>query len=122
MLGEVRDHVQQILAAGVIQYTHSPWSSNVVLVRKRDGSLRMCIDYRQLNQRTIRDAYALPRIDDILDSLAGNRFFTALDMKSGYQQIGIFDEHKERTAFTVGPLGFYEHTRLPFGLVNAPAT
>ena len=122
MIDEVRNHIQQLLTSGVIRRSKSPWASNVVLVRKKDGQLRMCIDYRQLNQRTVKDAYALPRIDDILDSLHGNRYFTVLDMKSGYHQIEIEEKHKERTAFTVGPLGFFEYERMPFGLANAPAT
>lgn len=117
MIEEVRTHVKELLASGVIRTSHSPFSSNVVLVRKHDGSLRMCVDYRQLNSRTIRDNYALPRIDEILDSLSGNRYFTVLDMKSGYHQIEIFEEHKQRTAFTVGPLGFFEFNKMPFGLV-----
>jgi transposase InsO family protein len=75
-----------------------------------------------LNERTIKDAYALPRIEEILDCLAGSEFFTVLDMKSGYYQIEKEEEHKRRTAFTVGPLGFYEYNRLPFGLTNSPAT
>jgi len=82
----------------------------------------MCIDYRQLNQRTIKDSYALPRIEELLDSLSGAKYFTVLDMKSGYHQVEIEEDHKQRTAFTVGPLGFYEYNRLPFGLANAPAT
>ncbi|XP_056017057.1 uncharacterized protein LOC130053684 [Ostrea edulis] len=122
MIDEVRNHIQQLLTSGVIRRSKSPWASNVVLVRKKNGQLRMCIDYRQLNQRTVKDAYALPRIDDILDSLHGNRYFTVLDMKSGYHQIEIEENHKERTAFTVGPLGFFEYERMPFGLANAPAT
>ena len=107
MLEEVRNHLQQLLSAGIIRRSHSPWSSNVVLVRKKDGKLRMCVDYRQLNQRTIKDSYALPRIDEILDSLGGNKIFTVLDMKSGYHQLDIEKDHKQRTAFTVGPLGFF---------------
>ncbi|XP_071142173.1 uncharacterized protein [Mytilus edulis] len=122
MLEEVRNHLQQLLSAGVIRRSHSPWSSNVVLVRKKDGKLRMCVDYRQLNLKTIKDLYALPRIEEILDSLGGNTYFTVLDMKSGYHQVEIEEEHKQRTAFTVGPLGFFEFNRLPFGLSNAPAT
>ncbi|MCG7878261.1 MAG: DDE-type integrase/transposase/recombinase [Candidatus Thiodiazotropha taylori] len=82
----------------------------------------MCVDYRQLNKRTIRDSYALPRIEEILDTLAGSKYFTVLDMKSGYHQVEVFEEHKCRTAFTVGPLGFWEFNRLPFGLNNAPAS
>ena len=122
MLDEVRDHVQQQLSAGIIRRSHSPFSSNVVLVRKKNGQLRICIDYRHLNSRTKKDNYALPRIDEILDSLAGNNTFSVLDMKSGYHQIPIAEEHKERTAFTVGPLGFFEYNRMAMGLVNAPAT
>ena len=122
MIEEVRSHIKELLAAGIIRPSHSPFSSNVVLVRKSDGSLRLCIDYRQLNSRTIKDNYALPRIEEILDSLAGNTYFSVLDMKSGYHQIEIVEEHKERTAFTVGPLGFYEFNQMSFGLANAPAT
>lgn len=119
MLDEVRDHIEQQLSAGIIRRSHSPFSSNVVLVRKKNEELRICIDYRHLNNKTKKDNYALPRIDEILDSLAGNTWFSVLDMKSGYYQIPIAEEHKERTAFTVGPLGFFEHNRMAMGLVNA---
>lgn len=122
MIDEVRDHLQQLLKGNIIRKSHSPFSSNVVLAKKRNGQLRLCIDYRQLNARTIKDNYALPRIDDILENLAGNKFFSVLDMKAGYYQVEIAEEHKERTAFTVGSLGFYEYNRMPFGLTNAPAT
>lgn len=118
----VRTHLQELLASGVIRPSHSPFSSNVVLVRKHDGALRLCFDYRQLNSRTIKDNYALPRIDDILDSLSGNKYFTVLDMKSGYHQIEIEEQHKDRIAFTVGPLRFFEFNKMCFGLANAPAT
>ncbi|XP_060077578.1 uncharacterized protein LOC132557106 [Ylistrum balloti] len=103
MLEEVKGHLQQLLSGGIIRKSHSPWTSNVVLVRKKDGSLRMCVDYRQMNNRTIKDSYALPRIEEILDCLSGNKFFTVLDMKSGYHQVEIDEPHKERTTFTVGP-------------------
>lgn len=122
MYEEVREHLKQLAACGVIRPSHSPYSSAVVLARRKDGKLRMCIDYRQLNSKTIRDNYALPRIDEVLDSLAGAKYYSVIDMKSGYYQIEIAEEHKPRTAFTVGPLGFWEHNRLPFGLCNAPAT
>ena len=122
MFNEVKEHLDQLLTAGIIQKSKSPWSSNVVLCRKKNNQLRMCIDYRQLHMKTKKDAYALPRIEEILDSLAGNKYFSILDMKSGYHQIELYEPHKERTAFTVGPLGFFEFNRLPFGLVNAPAT
>lgn len=122
MFDEIREHLQGMLACGVIRQSHSPWASNVVLARKHDGKLRMCVDFRQLNQRTIRDSYALPRIEDILHTLSGSRYFSVLDMKSGYYQVDIEEAHKERTAFTVGPLGFFEYNRLPMGLNNSPAT
>ncbi|XP_069115865.1 uncharacterized protein [Argopecten irradians] len=122
MFEEVRNHLQQLLASGVIQRSHSPWASNVVLCRKKNGKLRMCVDYRQLNQRTIKDAHALPRIEEILDALGGNRYYSTVDMKAGYHQVELEESHKERTAFTVGPLGFYEYVRMPFGLANSPAT
>ena len=77
----------------------------------------MCIDYRQLNTNTINDSYALPRSEEILET----HYYTVLDMKSGYHQVEVEELHKQRTAFTVGPLGFYEFYRLPFGLVNSPA-
>lgn len=122
MYEEVREHLKQLAACGVIRPSHSPWSSPVVLARRKDGKIRMCVDYRALNNKTIKDSYALPRIDEVLDSLAGAKYFSVVDMKSGYYQVEIAEPHKSRTAFTVGPLGFWEHNRLPFGLSNAPAT
>lgn len=122
MFSEIKQHLKQLLDGGIIRKSKSSWSSNVVLCRKKNNELRMCVDYRQLNQRTKKDSYALPRIEDILDALSGNKYFTILDMKSGYHQIEVHEDHKDRTAFTVGPLGFFEYNRMPFGLVNAPAT
>lgn len=122
MIDEVRDHLQQLLKGNVIRKSHSPFSSNVVLAKKRNEQLRLCIDYRQLNARTIKDNYALPRIDAILEHLAGNKFFSVLDIKAGYYQVEIAEEHKERTVLTVGSLRFYEYNRMPFGLTKAPAT
>ena len=83
MYDEVRDHLHLLLASGIIRKSFSPWTSNVVLFRKKDDKLRICVDYRQLNDRTIKDAHALPRIEEILDGLAGNKYFTEIDMKSG---------------------------------------
>jgi hypothetical protein len=82
----------------------------------------MCVDYRQLNNKTKKDAYGLPCIEVILGNSSGNRYFTVLDIKSGYHQIEIDEEHKERTTFTVGPLKFFEYNWMPFGLSNTPAT
>ena len=122
MIDEVRQHLEQLLASGVIRKSKSPWCSNVVLVRKKNGKLRMCVDYRMLNKRTVKDSYALPRIEEVFDVLHGAKVFSSLDMKSGYHQVELEEEHKERTAFTVGPLGFYEYCKMPFGLSNSPAT
>ena len=122
MYEEVRQHLHQMLDLGVIRPSNSPWTSNVVLVRKPSGELRFCIDLRRINQRSVADAYYLPRIDETLDALAGAKYFTSLDLKSGYWQVEMEEEAKQYTAFTVGPLGFYECNRMPFGLKNAPAT
>ena len=119
---EVRKHLKEMLDVGAIRRSNSPWASPVVLVRKKDGSLRFCIDLRKLNARTVKDAYSLPRIEDALDSLNGACIFTSLDLKSGYWQVKLDESSIPLTAFTVGPLGFYECIRMPFGLTNAPAT
>ena len=119
---EVRQHLKEMIEAGAIQPSKSPFSSNVVLVRKKDGSLRFCIDFRKLNGRTVKDAYTLPRIDDTMDTLLGAKYFSKLDLRSGYWQVEMKEEDKEKTAFTVGNLGFYECNRMAFGLTNAPAT
>ena len=111
-----------MLEAGAIRPSQSPYSSNVVLVRKKDGSLRFCIDYRKLNSRTVKDAYTLSRIDDTIDTLIGAKYLSKLDLRSGYWQVEVKEEDKEKTAFTVGNLGFYECNRMAFGLTNAPAT
>ena len=119
---EVRNHLQEMLKVGVIRKSVSPWASPVVLVRKRDGSLRFCIDLRKLNSRTIKDAYSLPRIEESLDCLNGAVIFTSLDLKAGYWQVKMDEDSIPLTTFTVAPLGFYECVRMPFGLTNAPAT
>lgn len=119
---EVRQHLKEMLDAGAIRPSKSPFSSNVVLVRKKDGSLRFCIDFRKLNSRTIKDAYTLPRIDETIDTLIGAKYFSKLDLRSGYWQVEMSEKDKQKTAFTVGNLGFYECNRMAFGLTNAPAT
>ena len=111
-----------MLEIGAIRKSNSPWASVVVLVRKKDGSLRFCIDLHRLNLHTIKDAYSLPRIDETLDWLGGSIIFTSLDLKSRYCQVEMDEMSKQLTAFTVEPLGFYECKRMPFGLTNAPAT
>ena len=119
---EVRKHLKEMEEVGAICRSNSPWASPVVLVKKKDGSLRFCIDLRKLNARTIKDAYSLPQIKESLDCLNGASIFTSLDLKSGYWQVELDDESIPLTAFTVGPLGFYECIHMPFGLTNAPAT
>ncbi len=122
LIEEVREHLNEMLKAGAIRNSGSPYSSNVVLVRKKDGTLRFCVDFRKLNNRTVRDAYAIPRVEDTLHLLAGSKYFSKLDLRSGYWQVEMKETDKEKTAFQVGTLGFYEFHRMPFGLCNAPAT
>ena len=118
----VRKHLQEMLDLGAIRPSNSPWCSAVVLVKKKNGELRFCIDLRKLNARTVKDAYSLPRIDDTLGRLKGSCVFSSLDLKSEYWQLEIDEESKHYTAFTLRPLGFFECNRMPFGAANAPAT
>lgn len=122
MVDEVREHLEQLLSCGIIRKSRSPWASNTALVRKKNGSLRMCVVYRMLNKRSVKDAYALPRIEEVFHVLNYSKLYTTIDMKSGYHQVELEKSHKERTVFTVGPLGFFEYNKMPFGLSNSPAT
>ena len=119
---EVKQHLQIMVEVGAIRRSFSPWASAAVLVRKKDGGLRLCIYLRKLNKRTVKDGYALPRTDDTFDCLHGAKWFFTLDLKSGYWQVELEEEAKPLTAFTMGPLGFWECERMPFGLTNDPAT
>ena len=119
---EVKAHLHEMVEVGAIRRSFIPWASTVVLVRKKYGGLRFCIDLRKLNNRTIKDGCSLPRIEDILDCLHGAVWFSTLDLKSGYWQVELEEEAKPLTAFTLGPLGFWECEHMPFGLTNAPAT
>lgn len=119
---EVREHLQKSLQQGIIKPSSSPYASAVVLVRKKDGKLRMCVDYRIINQKSHRDAYPLPRIEEALDALNGAKFFCSLDLAHGFHQVPVAPEDQEKTAFRAGTGGLYEFTRMPFGLCNAPAT
>ena len=118
---EANQHIRDILAQNIIRPSSSPWSSPIVLVRKKDGQLRFCVDYRKLNQVTKNDAHPLPRIDDTLDALKNARLFSTLDLRSGYWQIPIDPKDQAKTAF-VTHNGLYEFLRMPFGLLSAPST
>ncbi len=118
---EAEKIVQDMQEQGVIEPSSSPWSSPVVLVRKKDGSSRFCVDYRKLNDVTHKDSYPLPRIDDTLEALAGSSLFSTLDLKSGYWQVQVEERDREKTAFSVGN-GLWQFAVMPFGLCNAPAT
>lgn len=118
---EVKQHIRKLLENGVIRESTSPFASPIVLVRKKDNSLRLCVDYRKLNEKTIKDKFPLPRVEETFDVLHGSSIFSTLDLTSGYNQIEISEEDIQKTAFTT-PFGLYEYTRMPFGLTNAPAT
>ena len=119
---KVRNHLQEMLKVGAIRKSVSPWASPVVLVRKKDRSLRFCIDLRKLNSCTIKDAYSLPRIEESLDCLNGAVIFTSLDLKAGYWQVKMNEDSIPLMTFRVEPLGCYECVRMPFSLTNAPTT
>ena len=112
--------VQEMLSQGVIEQSKSLWANPVVLVGKRDGGLRFCIDYCQLNRVTKLDEFPLPRMDDTLDQLAGAKFFTTLNLAAGYWQVAMDPSDQEKTAFMTYS-GLYEFKKMPFGLVNASA-
>ena len=122
LLDEVRKHIGEMLEAGAIRPSNSPWCNAVVLVCKKDGGLHFCIDFGKLNAKTKKDSYPLPHIQETLDSLVRARVLSTLDLKSGFWQIMMDEDSKQYTAFTVGNLGFFECDRMPFGLCNVPAT
>ena len=117
----VREEISKMLEQGIVQPSQSPWSSPVVLVQKKDGSTRFCVDYRKLNNLTLKDSYPLPRIDESLDALRGSKWFSTLDLQSGYFQVEMDPADAEKTAFTT-ICGLYQFKVMSFGLCNAPAT
>ena len=122
LLEEVCASLQDMLEAGVICPSQSPWCNAVVLVRKKDSTLCFCIDFRHLNAWMKKHSYPLPHIQEALESMEGSAHFSSMDFKSGFWQIKMVPELQQYTAFTVGNLGFYEFTHMPFGLCNALAT
>ena len=119
---EVKAHLQEMVEVGANWRSFSPLASTVVLVMKKDGGLRFCIDLRKLNNRTIKDGYSLPRTEDTLDCLHDAVWFSTLDLKSWYWQMELEEETKPLSAFTLGPLGFWECECMPFSFTNAPTT
>lgn len=117
----IQTQVEEMLKSGVVEPSSSPWASPVVLVRKKEGTLRFCVDYRRLNAITTRDAYPLPRIEDALSRLQGSRYFSIIDMQAGYWQVGLNPEDRKKSAF-ITPYGLFQFKVMPFGLSNAPAT
>ena len=117
----VRQLIGEMLEKGVVERSISPWASPIVLVRKRDGTMRFCVDYRKMNSITRKDAYPLLRIDATMDTLAGSQWFSTLDLLSGYWQVEVEETDREKTAFCTTE-GLFQFRVMPFGLCNAPAT
>src|SRR5688572_8001937 len=117
----IDEQVDQMIANGIVEPTQSEWASNVVLAKKKDGTMRFCVDYRRLNERTRKDSYPLPRVEDCLDALAGASWFSTLDLRSGYHQVAMEPKDAHKTAF-VTRKGIFRWKVMPFGLCNAPAT
>ena len=122
LVDEVCQHIQEMLDGGAIQPSQSPWCNAVVLVRKKDGSLRFCIDFHCLNAQTKKDAYPLPHMQETMESMVGTQHFSCMDLKSGFWQVKMAEESRQDTSFTVGSMGVYEFLRMPYGLCNTPAT
>ena len=110
-----------MLDGGAIQPSKSPWCNAIVLVRKKDGTLRFCIDFQKLNTRTKKDSFPLPRMQETMESMVGARFFSSMDLKSGFWQVRMSEKSQQYTAFTVGSLGLYEFLRMPETHAELPA-
>ena len=119
-LKELQIQLQDLFDKGFIRPSHSPWSAPILFVKKKDGTLRMCVDYREVNKVTIKNKYPLPRIDDLFDQLKGALVFSKIDLRSGYHQLKIKESDVPKLAFHTR-YGHYEFLVMLFGLTNAPA-
>ena len=122
LLEEVHALLRDMLDVGAICPSQWPWCKAVVLMRKKDGTLRFCVDFCRLNTHIKKDSYPLPWIQEVLESMAGTGHFSTMDFKSRFWQVKMAPESQQYTTFTIGNLGFYEFTRMPFWLCNAPTT
>ena len=118
-LKELKLQLQELLEKGFVRPSVSPWGAPVLFVKKKDGTLRLCVDYRQLNKMTIKNKYPLPRIDDLFDQLKGASIFSKIDLRSRYHRLRIKDADVHKTSFRTR-YGHYEFLVMPFGLTNAP--
>ena len=117
----LREEIRTLLDQVIIRPSKSPWAAPIVLVKKKDGTQRMCVDYRKLNKVTVNNPYPLPNIEELIANLGSSRFITTLDLTKGYYQVPVTPKHQEKTAF-VTPYGKYEFVTMPFGLISAPST
>jgi len=116
-MDELKKQLTELMDKGYIQESKSPYGAPVLFVKKKDGSMRMCVDYRALNKITIKNKYPLPRIDELLDRLLGTKYFSKIDLRAGYWQVRIADQDVHKTAFRTR-YGHYEFLVMPFGLTN----
>ena len=119
-LKELKAQLEELLSKGFIRPSTSPWGASILFLKKKYGSLRLCIDYRQLNRATIRNQYPLPRIDELFDQLHESRVYSKIDLRSGYHQLMVRENDVSKTAFRTR-YDHYEFIVMPFGLTNAPA-
>ena len=122
LLDEVHALLRDMLVAGAIGPSQSPWCNAVVLVWKKYGTLHFCMDFHRLNVQTKKDLYPLLQIQEVLESMVGAAHFSMMDFTSGFWQVQMAPESQQYTTFMVGNLGFYEFTHMPFGLCNTPMT